>query len=193
MLLESLEAGRKQAAQHNPNQLASIEHLLRATAPSFQATALGPALFLSSQSTRLLPLVSHDKWMEALGSGVAEDLLTLLADAGLGTGGTTCVQQARQNHAVSPNPHPSPDSTSLTSPDPPHSPIRMEQLPYDMFPPGMTFFGGEREEGIKPCVVHANYAMGNEKESLLKGKKLWAIRGGKEEGWTCDVQTMRNA
>ncbi|GAA5827791.1 hypothetical protein JCM11251_007675 [Rhodosporidiobolus azoricus] len=200
-----------------------IGSLKKATAPSFQATALGPALFLSEQDEAHLPVVSHEQWLTAIGSGDVEDLLDVLDDAGLDYHAATsslsflhgrqkkkrtCLTLAQSHQLFTPAPPP-PFSTlellssytfhsSPDSPPPvrPHRPVRSEPLPYDLFPPGMRFFDGGLEPGARPCVVHANYAMGKRKEELLRERGLWALitpqeRG--EGGWTCSADVMMRA
>lgn len=193
MLLSSLRTGRAQAARIDPSAPDSIQHLFRAKAPSFQATALGPAIYLAEQAIQLLPSTSHAEWMQALGSGQIEDLEVLLENAGLGEEGTTCLDLAKANHDVCTNHSLSPDETSLSSPEGHWESLRSLPLPYDVFPPGNSFFGKTREEGVRPCVVHANYATGKLKEDLLKRERLWALGGDAERGWTCDAEVMRNA
>ena len=192
MLLRELATGRRQAARlYDPTT--AIEALVRAKAPSFQATAMGPALFLASRSVPVLPRISHDDWMTALGSGDVDDLLRLLDEANLNPdkeGSETCLSLAKsRNWDISPVPL----SSSLYV-NSAHEPVRAESLPYAMFPPGMSYFGQDQEEGIRPCVVHANYATGKEKERLLRERGLWALVGGDDgEDWTCDAGVMQRA
>ncbi|KAK4704295.1 hypothetical protein P7C70_g1914, partial [Phenoliferia sp. Uapishka_3] len=195
MVLRELETGRRQATDLW-DSTRSIEKLVRAKAPSFQATSLGPALFLAEQEVEALPRVSHEDWMRALSSGSIEDFQELLESAGLDLhSGSTCLDIAQRNWAISPNPHPgslTPQSTLVPDNDK-YRATRVEALPFGMFPPGMSYFGKDQEEGIKPCVVHANYAVGKEKEDLLRDGKLWALVGGGVEEWMCDAEVMRNA
>lgn len=193
MLLSSLRTGRAQSARIDPNAPDSIQYLSRAKAPSFQATALGPAIYLAEQAIQLLPSTSHVDWMQALGSGQLDDLVVLLENAGLGEGGSTCVDLAKANHDVCANPAREPHQTSLSAPGDRWERMRALPLPYDVFPPGNSFFGKTREEGVRPCVVHANYATGKLKKDLLKREKLWVLGGDAEKGWTCDAEVMRNA
>ncbi|KAM0746186.1 hypothetical protein T439DRAFT_384219 [Meredithblackwellia eburnea MCA 4105] len=83
MLLRELSLAREQARKLFETSL-NLSSLKRARAPSFQATVLGPAI------------------------GDVDDLLNLLEEAGLGTEtGTTCLEIAKRNHQLSPNPTPS--------------------------------------------------------------------------------------
>lgn len=196
MLLHELTVAREQASRlFDPTT--SIEGLVRAKAPSFQATALGPALFLLSQPLPTLPRVSHAEWLEALGSANVDDLLALLDEAQLGpSSGTSCLDLAQRNWDLSPNPQRElVDDTGVLRPDGDevNRGARVEALPYGEFPPGMSYFGREEEAGVRPCVVHANYATGMEKERLLRERGLWALGGGEEEGWTCDAGVMSSA
>ncbi|ORY85987.1 hypothetical protein BCR35DRAFT_351549 [Leucosporidium creatinivorum] len=218
-----------------------IGTLVKAVAPSFQATSLGPALFLAEQQAHSLPFISHEKWMEILGDGSdwgVEELERLLEESGMGDNSEedgeedqefededepwdeasaaaaarrrsarqpqarlTCDDLAKRTNQLSPNPSYYTPPTSLTShylltthPSPlPPQPIRTEPLPYDLFPPGMRFFGGGMEPGTRSCVVHANYATGGAKEELLRSRGLWALKGGREEGWTCDADVLGRA
>ncbi|GAA5877988.1 hypothetical protein JCM16303_002805 [Sporobolomyces ruberrimus] len=210
MLLRSLATGRRLA--YDPESKMST--LTKARAPSFQATALGPALFLAEQAFSSLPEPSHDQWMEALGSGNLDDIIDILDESLLSlddrNGGQTCLQIAQTFQTFSPNPNFLSDAgvTSLTSRyslstnsalghhAKAHTPIRTEALPYDLFPPGMRFFDGGLEPGTKPCVVHANYATGSKKEELLRTRGMWALLRGEEGeggGWRCDAQVMARA
>mgnify|MGYP001564121930 CR=1 FL=1 len=197
MLVENLATARRQAkALFDPTQ--AIDKLVRAKAPSFQGTAMGPALFLAEQAVPVLPHVAHEDWMAALSSGEVEDVLSLLDDADLA--GVGCLEHAKdRNWDLSPNPDFHPSSPRLIPDADRHQPIRVEALPYAMFPPGMSFFanahGGDQEAGIRPCVVHANYATGTDKERLLRERGLWALGGGGGPGeeWTCDAEVMRRA
>lgn len=125
----------------------------------------------------MLPPISQARWRTALGSGNIADLLDLLEEAGLGDDGTTCVELAERNYDVCAVPPP-----SSLPPRTPHRPIRAEPLPYASFPPGMSYFAHDQEAGIQPCVVHANYALGPEKESLLRAEGLWALD---DDGASC--------
>ncbi|GAA6060822.1 hypothetical protein JCM10212_000595 [Sporobolomyces blumeae] len=214
MLLRSLATGRRLSFELD----SKIEHLSKARAPSFQATALGPALFLAEQIVPSLPEVSHDQWMEALGSGNIDDMIDILDESGLAlddrNGGQTCLQLAQGFQAFTPNPTYLVDLgvTSLTAAythapdsvlrDPrhvarAHERIRTEPLPYDLFPPGMRYFDGGLEPGTKPCVVHANYATGLRKEELLRSRRLWALvppaKDGKRNDWRCEADVMLRA
>ncbi|GAA6007509.1 hypothetical protein JCM11491_004190 [Sporobolomyces phaffii] len=211
MLLRSLATGRRLA--YSPDS--KIGELSKARAPSFQATALGPALFLAEQVLPSLPEPRHDQWMDALGSGNLDDMIDILDESLLAlddrNGGQTCLQLAQAFQTFSPNPHFLVDSgvTSLTATysrsshsslghdAKAHIPIRTEALPYDLFPPGMRFFDGGLEPGTKPCVVHANYATGSKKEELLRNRGMWAlVRGESGEpggGWRCDATVMARA
>lgn len=198
MLLQSLE--NAQAADDPYGEVREgIANLHRAIAPSFQATSLGPAMFLAEREVPELPPLDHSLWMEAMNSGSVTDLMDLLWDAGLDTdeGRVTCDILAKRNHHQSANPvPPNLALTSLTAPPhrrKPHSPVRTETLPYELFPPGMRYFKGGMDDGVKPCVVHANYATGQLKEQLLQGEGLWALRGGDAEGWTCDAKVLKDA
>lgn len=187
MLLKSLETGRRYASAFESAAKDDLVALTKAQAPSFQATSLGPALYLASQKFPILPKISATTWTRALGSGDVEDLYALLEEAGLDDGETTCIELAQKNYNISPNPLASPNTLSTT---PPHRPLRTEPLPYSSFPPGMSFFSHDQESGIRPCVVHANYATGSRKEELLRREGLWALRGDDEEGYTCDEGVM---
>lgn len=225
------------STQNDDEQPRRISSLVRAVAPSFQATSLGPALYLAESLHHTLPYIGHEKWMEILGDGSdwgVEELERLLEESGMGGGEgggeegwededgdeeedwedeesmmeatrrrrstrhldpqtrLTCDDLARQTSLTSPNPHFSPSPFNSFTPSSP-LPILTSPLPYDLFPPGMRFFGGGMEPGTKSCVVHANYATGVEKEKLLKGRGLWALKGGAEEGWKCDAEVLRNA
>lgn len=194
VLLNSLTTAREQAAKFHGSDVKysnSIEDLVRAKAPSFQATALGPALYLEELGLEILPRIQHEEWMEALGSGRIEDLEKILHEAGLQVGGTTCLQLAQRNYHITPNLI---LQTSLTHPSGRARGIRTEALPYGLFPPGRSFFHDQKEEaGTRPCVVHANYALGGEKERLLRREGLWALSGDEEDGWTCDKEVMERA
>ncbi|GAA5978661.1 hypothetical protein JCM11641_002804 [Rhodosporidiobolus odoratus] len=192
-----------------------------ATAPSFQATSLGPALFLSEQHEAHLPEIDYQHWLAALGSGDVDDLLFLLEDSGLSltspSSGQTCLSLAQTYQSTCPAPpRPlstldllaslvTPSSPSVPPPVRPHRPIRTEALPFDLFPPGMRFFDGGLEPGARPCVVHANYATGQSKERLLRERGLWALvepegeeedgrkGAGEGEGWKCHAGVMERA
>ncbi|GAA6036210.1 hypothetical protein JCM8097_006837 [Rhodosporidiobolus ruineniae] len=242
MLLQSLDTAKRQAsvmrwhrAEEERKSVADqltldkpaaaadesgIKSLKKAVAPSFQATCLGPALFLSEQTAAHLPIVSHERWLAALGSGEVEDLLDLMDESGLAThagaaGGEqpkTCLSLAQAYQTVCPAPPPplstlellasyvpSPSSFDPSSPPNPrpHRPIRTEPLPYDLFPPGIRYFDGGLEPGAKPCVVHANYATGGTKEKLLRERGLWALVENEDEAagerWTCSADVMAQA
>ncbi|GAA5863324.1 hypothetical protein JCM8547_006947 [Rhodosporidiobolus lusitaniae] len=198
----------------------TMRGLKKALAPSFQATSLGPALFLSEQLDSHLLTLTHTSFLSALGSGEIEDLLSLLDSSGLsyspssllsGKPKTTCLSLAQSYQTTCPAPpHDPPTSLTLLAsllPSPPtpfsplpvrpHRPIRTEPLPFDLFPPGMRFFDGGLEPGARPCVVHANYATGGRKEELLRRRGLWALT--REEGregerrWTCSAEVMQKA
>lgn len=62
----------------------NISTLIKAVAPSFQATSLAPALHLASLSNTHLPTPSHEDWIRALASPSPNALLDLLDKAGLG-------------------------------------------------------------------------------------------------------------
>lgn len=211
MLLRSLATGRRLAFEPD----SKISELTKARAPSFQATALGPALFLAEQLLPSLPEPHHGQWMEALGSGNIDDIIDILDESMLSlddrNGGQTCLQVAQTFQTFSSNPAFLSDSgvTTLTTQysrsshstfvpvAKAHTPIRTEALPYDLFPPGMRFFDGGLEPGTKPCVVHANYATGSKKEELLRKRGMWALVRGEEEGegggWRCDANIMARA
>lgn len=214
MLLRSLATGRRLAFEPD----SKIGELNKARAPSFQATALGPAVFLAEQILPSLPEPSHEQWMEALGSGNLDDMIDILDESGLAlddkNGGKTCLQVAQSFQTFSPSPSflldngitslsshytLSPHSTFAHLPKA-HTPIRTEALPYDLFPPGMRFFDGGLEPGTKPCVVHANYATGSKKEELLRERGMWALvppRAGEGDqaggGWRCNARVMDRA
>ncbi|GAA5883966.1 hypothetical protein JCM3774_000884 [Rhodotorula dairenensis] len=221
MLLHALETGQRQArlrgahseAGEDPFNLAAAP-MASARAPSFQATALGPALFLSEQVAIDMPEISHEHFLDALGSADVEDLHFLLEIAGLapdpysGEVPKSCLAQAQEFQHMTPARiptgwHEPPTSLTLQYYDSlgaagprPHTPIRVEPLPYDLFPPGMRYFDGGLEPGTKPCVVHANYATGSKKEELLRSRGLWALVRPDEVDsgeWTCDVKVMREA
>lgn len=164
----------------------------RARAPSFQASALGPAIHILSEKYPILPLISHARWMKAMGSGDVEDMNSLLRkldpdgeevdDRGI------CIKLAQRNYQLSPNPAKftslttaslfTVDSTTSTESVSSYfdfQPLMVESLPYSAFPPGMSYFAKDQEPGIIPCVVHANYASGQMKENLLRKEKLWAL------------------
>ncbi|BGP19805.1 hypothetical protein JCM10213_003114 [Rhodosporidiobolus nylandii] len=245
MVLDALETGRRQAAAarlrpapassaggltpptapagEGEDEEGRIASLTKARAPSFQATALGPALFLAEQLEAHLPTVSHGRWLAALGSGEVDDLLDLLEESGLtlsgldgGGGGagagkrTTCLSLAQSYQTICPAPPPFLSSLTYLSsllpfptpstppPTRPHRPIRASPLPYDLFPPGMRFFDGGLEPGARPCVVHANYAMGRRKEDLLRARGLWALvepegEGEDADGYRCKASVMDRA
>ncbi|GAA5960882.1 hypothetical protein JCM3765_007523 [Sporobolomyces pararoseus] len=218
MLLRSLATGRRLAFEPD----SKLEQLIKARAPSFQATALGPALFLAEQVLPSLPEPHHEQWMEALGSGNIDDIIEFLDESMLSlddrNGGETCLQIAQTFQTFSPNSRFLIESgvTSLTSrysrssnsnlgpQAKAHTPLRTEALPFDLFPPGMRFFDGGLEPGTKPCVVHANYATGSKKEELLRKRGMWALVRGEENhegegegrvggGWRCDAKVMAHA
>ncbi|GAA5932413.1 hypothetical protein JCM1841_001379 [Sporobolomyces salmonicolor] len=214
MLLSSLATGRRQAFASE----SSIAELDKARAPSFQATALGPALFLAEQVLPSLPEVSHEQWMDALGSGNVDDLVEILEESGLAGlpddeggdagEGKTCLELAQAFQTFSPNPSFLLDSgiTSLSSAyslsrpsrrsTRPHTPIQTAALPYDLFPPGMRYFDGGLEPGTQPCVVHANYATGGRKQELLRERGLWALVEPQKNGgdvWRCDADVLARA
>ncbi|GAA5891704.1 hypothetical protein JCM8208_007375 [Rhodotorula glutinis] len=186
-----------------------------ARAPSFQATALGPAVFLSEQPAAFLPEISHERFLTALGSGEVDDLLDLLEDAELdlnpATGradrGRSCLALAQAQQTTCANPLASSElgafATSLTREylehvlraPVPHKAVRVEALPFDVFPPGMRFFDGGLEPGARPCVVHANYATGSMKEQLLRKRGLWALIRPEDGGgeWRCDAEVIARA
>ncbi|GAA6006110.1 uncharacterized protein JCM10292_006553 [Rhodotorula paludigena] len=228
MLTEALETGRKMLHAVSPatSPLGEPQVVLGgvqrpgARAPSFQATALGPAVFLAEQAGALLPETSHERFMAALGSGDVEDLLFLLQDAELdldpSTGkpapGKSCLALAQtQGQHVCAAQWASTDlagfSTSLTRTyladvlraPLPHQPVRTEALPFDAFPPGMRFFnGGGMEPGARACVVHANYATGGKKAQLLRENGLWALvepdgSPGGDGQYRCDAGIMDRA
>lgn len=71
---------------------------------------------------------------------------------------------------------------------------RAEALPYSHFPPGRTYFDqNEREAGVAPCVVHANYAGGDKKERLLREHGLWALIDREGEEPMCDLDVLEKA
>ncbi|GAA5930764.1 uncharacterized protein JCM15063_002451 [Sporobolomyces koalae] len=209
MLLRSLALGRRLAFEPE----SKIVELTKARAPSFQATALGPAMFLAEQILPTLPQPSHRQWIDALGSGNLDDMIDILDESMLAlddrNGGKSCLQIAQEFQHFSPNPTFLSESgvTSLTSRftlsshsatahmPRAHTPIRTEALPYDLFPPGMRFFDGGLEPGTKPCVVHANYATGSKKEALLRERGMWALVPGEQgdERWRCDAEIMARA
>ncbi|GAA6015471.1 hypothetical protein JCM10207_008606 [Rhodosporidiobolus poonsookiae] len=202
-------AAAEEGEEESPGKLKALK---KATAPSFQATALGPALFLSEQNAAHLPTFTHDAWLSALGSGDVDELLDALSAAGLTLGrpgaGSTCLALAQSYQTVCPAPPsplsrlellaaliPAPSSGTVARTPRPHRPIRTEPLPYDLFPPGMRFFDGGLEPGARPCVVHANYATGKKKEELLRGRGLWALVEPEGEGGelTCSAEVMARA
>lgn len=224
MLLQALEAGarqfrmggvlRSQSGDDDARPNLAAPAMAGARAPSFQATALGPALFLSEQVAIDMPEISHEHFLDALGSADVEDLHFLLEIAGLAPDPVTgqvpksCLAQAQEFQYMTPARiptgfHEPPTSLTLQYYDTlgaagprPHTPIRVEPLPYDLFPPGMRYFDGGLDPGTKPCVVHANYATGTKKEELLRSKGLWALVAPDDadsDAWTCDVQVMREA
>ncbi|GAA6051424.1 hypothetical protein JCM3770_000513 [Rhodotorula araucariae] len=235
MLQEALEAGRRllqwRRAREDapadqslapeldlggaPPAPSAQEQVPEPRAPSFQATALGPAVFLAEQRGAFLPEVSHERFMAALGSGEVDDLFDLLEDAELDlnpeTGradrGRSCLALAQAQQTQCASPYAESElgafATSLTREylehvlraPPPHRPVRVEPLPYDAFPPGMRFFDGGLEPGARPCVVHANYATGGMKEQLLRQRGLWAlVRPEEGDGqWRCDAGVMAKA
>ncbi|KAK4052288.1 hypothetical protein OIO90_004369 [Microbotryomycetes sp. JL221] len=82
--------------------------------------------------------------------------------------------------------------------------IRTSSLPFDLFPPGMRYFGGGGiSKGTKTCVVHANYATGTDKENLLRRKKLWALvlendkvdsdEDQQQQEYMCDLDVINKA
>lgn len=192
MLLRSLAEGKEQARYHETSE--SISNLVRAVAPSFQATALGPAIYLSQQNISLFPSgLNSQKWLDVLSSGDTDDIMRLLFDAGIDEEGETCVELASRNFDVSRNPNDRP--LEVLSENSRSAPIKSEPLPYQLFPPGMSFFGdgnsrggGGMEDGVRPCVVHANYASGSKKEELLRERGLWALSEG-----SCDAKVLKDA
>ncbi|GAA5990472.1 hypothetical protein JCM10908_007386 [Rhodotorula pacifica] len=222
MLLQAVEVGQRQARERgavssemgeDPFNLAAPQ-MAGARAPSFQATSLGPALFLSEQVAIDMPEISHEHFLDALGSADVDDLHFLLEIAGLapdpytGEVPKSCLAQAQEFQYMTPAKiptgwHEPPTSLTLQYYDMlgaagprPHTPIRVEPLPFDLFPPGMRYFDGGLDPGTKPCVVHANYATGSRKEELLRSRGLWALVRPEETDlgkWTCDVKVMREA
>lgn len=231
MLQEALESGRKATQYRRAREDAPADQSMspeldlgglppsqrpsELRAPSFQATALGPALFLAEQPAAFFPEVSHERFLTALGSGEIDDLLDLLEDAELdlnpATGradrGRSCLALAQAQQTLCANPRAESElgafATGLTREylehvlraPPPHRPVRVEALPFDVFPPGMRFFDGGLEPGTRPCVVHANYATGSLKEKLLRERGLWAlIRPEDGDGqWRCDAGVIERA
>lgn len=189
----------------SPSPVYGNLNFTRAKAPSFQATCLGPALFLAEMSIDILPKVEHANWLDAIGSGDVDDLFALLDEGELwddvGEHGLHhqhhhrggCLRLAKRNWKISRNPEMwSGDLGRWDESRPVRSGagLRTEALPYEIFPPGNEFFSqddddeedGEEHEakrdGTRACVVHANYATGGEKEKLLRGRNLWALLGG---------------
>ena len=177
--LEYLDLAASQARMWD--EATDLSHLHKAPAPSFQHSSLGPALFLSEHG--LLPPISRVEFDRALGSGQPKDLIKLLRKVGLGPGQPSCTQRADLVLTACPNPeHQGPFGQIQTG----HHRLRVEALPYSMFPPGRTFFDPEeREHGVEPCVVHANYATNHWKEKLLRDAGLWAL------DWTGDEPVCR--
>ena len=165
------------------DKASNIAALTKAIAPSFQHSSLGSALFLSKRG--LLPPISHTEFMHALTSNSTQHLYDLLDRARLGHGQLTCSEKAEQ--------------IRLTCPNPPASLVkgqetRAEALPYSHFPPGRTYFDqSEREAGVAPCVVHANYASGDKKERLLREHGLWALIDREGEEPMCDMDVLEKA
>ncbi|KAK4048445.1 hypothetical protein OIV83_004791 [Microbotryomycetes sp. JL201] len=263
-----------------------IKSLVRAHAPSFQATSLGPALFLAEKGHDVLGNVEHQEWVDAISSGEPQRLLDILDRAGLGLPSTseedealieeqerlayerqlagedddydfddaydpddapredegleeflqrvgrlkgrewmkrhsssetdnksrlTCDKLAQKLALTSPRSsspmHDSSDDVGWTTltreyigrrrPNP--SRIKTQSLPYDLFPPGMRYFGlpDDVQQGIskgtKVCVVHANYATGMDKENLLRKAGLWALVQPRPNEYMCDANVMREA
>jgi hypothetical protein len=189
MILESLEQGRE-SARYWAESTGDLAGLKKAVAPSFQASALGPAIFLATKRTFELPPLDHEAWMEAMAEEDGEGLLRLLKEAGIGSenGGTTCLDLAKKNPEVCLISTFA--STFSSASKRQRQALRVEPLPYAAFPPGMSFFAHDQERGIRPCVVHANYVMGAAKEEMLRVEKLWALR---EDESTCDMRVIRNA
>jgi hypothetical protein len=229
----------------------SMSNAIRAVAPSFQVSSLGPALYLASKG--LLPDISHEDFMNAMGSGNMSDLTAMLEDLGLfGAGKRSCLVRAKEvsssclwTHDVQEKgkivngdlrrsngfripPRTFSGSSRVTGPAAPVShnssndvrrrrsplgsprrqaasidgPVIVESLPHGLFPPGVSFFERtERQRGVQPIVVHANYALGEWKEKLLRQQGLWAlVDPGPGEGkgdsaslngeWSCDADVL---
>lgn len=205
-VLTSARKYRRQAEAVGRGQGSEMKDLHWGLARGFGDASLGPALFLAGQGVRVWPGLGYDEWADALRSGEPDELLDLLAEIGLVTDEDpddasleSCLSLAQRNYAVCPNPNPADAlSTSLTDPEGARwRPLRTASLPYDLFPPGMRFFGGGVAEGVRGAVVHANHGEAGEKEALLRRHGLWALGeeegGGEEESWTCDVGVVAKA
>ncbi|SGY55639.1 BQ5605_C006g04054 [Microbotryum silenes-dioicae] len=222
MILRSIEDGLAQLIGADNAELdvegkARLSTLRRAIAPSFQGTSLGPAMFLAEDEDPVLPVLTHEEWMETLGSFDESKIIGLLKEAGLGGALRDLINdpEAYANNArdrrkmcedlaiskskrtTCPNPIPEMDRTSLTIPAQNgrafHRGIKTEVLPYDIFPPGMRYFDGGLASGERPCVVHANYATGKTKTELLKREKLWALVQDERGQYRCDAEVMDRA
>ncbi|KAM0786099.1 hypothetical protein ACM66B_006910 [Microbotryomycetes sp. NB124-2] len=280
----AVESGTSKPTSTGPRR---IKSLVRANAPSFQATSLGPALFLAEQGFENLGNVEHQEWIDSISSGDPRQLLGILDRAGLGlpaqkdqreleeqerladerrrwiledddddgyddgefedtpfedespeefferigrdkgrewlkthatsddpTRRLTCDKLAQRLSRTSPRLS-SPNAaaqdqdelTSLTreyfarkdnsKPNPMR--IKTQSLPYDLFPPGMRYFGSPDDfrrgigKGTRVCVVHANYATGMDKENLLRKAGLWALVNTGNDEFMCDAQVMARA
>lgn len=168
-IMDAIDSARQDGEDDDPHRYA------REPAPSFQSSALGPALYLAAHD-RLAPL-SHADFMHGLTSGDPRDLDALLKNAGLDSGeSSSCLARAKQAARTCPGPQVRrglPWSLGIGG-DP--FPFTAESLPYALFPPGRSFFTDEREAGAEPVVVHANYASEGWKEKLLRENGLWALK-----------------
>ena len=48
----------------------------------------------------------------------------------------------------------------------------------------------ERDPGVEPCVVHANYALKEWKERLLRKQGLWALQHERGQEPQCDMEVL---
>lgn len=162
-----------------------MSFLKEAPAPSFQHSSLGPVTFLGKHG--LLPYVSQKEFTKALTSGNSQDLMKLLKKVGLGPGQPTCVERANSFAQMSPS-----LSTRLLRKYKPI--IKSGVLPYSHFPPGRSYFQeDEREPGVDPCVVHANYAVKHWKEKLLRKHGLWALHHESGQEPQCDKSVLERS
>lgn len=216
-IAEVLSAVRKYRRQaealraRGEGQGGDLKDLHWGQARGFQVASLGPAVFLAERAVRVWPELGQEEWESLMRSGEPQDLLDTLKDLNLATNEglvtesdddeevdeedmDSCLSLAQRNYLQTPNPQVDMDRTSLSDPlASKWAPLRTESLPYDLFPPGMRWFGPGAGVDPRPVVVHANGVAGDEKEALLRKHGLWALGGDEEKGWTCDAKVMREA